>query len=69
MAVLRIAVPYTGLIVSTRESQRTREMVLDLGVSQLSGASSTSVGGYAERSARRTTPRSLTSAITARSTR
>ena len=49
VAVLRIAVPYTGLIVSTRESQRTREMVLDLGVSQISGASSTSVGGYAEK--------------------
>lgn len=47
VAVLRIAVPYTGLIVSTRESQKTREKVLELGVSQLSGGSSTSVGGYA----------------------
>ncbi len=46
VAVLRIAVPYTGLIVSTRESQKTREKVLELGVSQLSGGSSTSVGGY-----------------------
>ena len=46
VAVLRIAVPYTGLIVSTRESQKTREKVLELGVSQLSGASCTSVGGY-----------------------
>lgn len=49
VAVLRIAVPYTGLIVSTRESQKSRERVLHLGVSQISGASSTSVGGYAEK--------------------
>ena len=48
VAVLRIAVPYTGMIVSTRESQRSRELVLDVGVSQLSGGSKTSVGGYAE---------------------
>ena len=49
VAVLRLAVPYTGLIVSTRESQKSREQVLRLGVSQISGASSTSVGGYVER--------------------
>ena len=49
VAVLRIAVPYTGMIVSTRESQATREKVLHLGVSQISGASCTSVGGYADR--------------------
>ena len=49
VAVLRIAVPYTGIIISTRESQKTREKVLHLGVSQISGASSTSVGGYAEK--------------------
>lgn len=49
VAVLRIAVPYTGIIVSTRESQKSREKVLNLGVSQISGASSTSVGGYAEK--------------------
>ena len=48
VAVLRLAVPYTGMIVSTRESKRSREMVLDVGVSQLSGGSKTSVGGYAE---------------------
>ncbi|MBC8585138.1 [FeFe] hydrogenase H-cluster radical SAM maturase HydG [Youxingia wuxianensis] len=48
VAVLRIAVPYTGMIVSTRESQRTREKVLHLGISQISGGSRTSVGGYAE---------------------
>jgi 2-iminoacetate synthase len=48
IAVLRIAVPYTGMIVSTRESQKTRERVLELGVSQISGGSSTSVGGYVE---------------------
>ncbi len=46
VAVTRIAVPYTGIIISTRESQSTREKVLKLGVSQLSGGSSTSVGGY-----------------------
>lgn len=49
VAVLRIAVPYTGMIVSTRESQKTREKVLELGISQISGASRTSVGGYAEK--------------------
>lgn len=49
VSVLRIAVPYTGIIVSTRESQSSRERVLHLGVSQISGASSTSVGGYAEK--------------------
>ena len=49
VAILRIAVPYTGLIISTRESQKTREEVLRLGVSQISGASSTSVGGYVEK--------------------
>ena len=48
VAVLRIAVPYTGIIISTRESKRTREKVLHLGVSQISGGSRTSVGGYAE---------------------
>lgn len=48
VAILRIAVPYTGMIVSTRESQKTREKVLELGVTQLSGGSKTSVGGYAE---------------------
>ena len=46
VAVLRIAVPYTGMIISTRESQAVREKVLPLGVSQISGASRTSVGGY-----------------------
>lgn len=48
IAIIRIAVPYTGMIISTRESQKSRERVLDLGVSQLSGGSSTSVGGYVE---------------------
>ena len=48
VAVLRLTVPYTGMIVSTRESKRSRELVLDVGVSQLSGGSKTSVGGYAE---------------------
>ncbi len=48
VSVLRIAVPYTGMIVSTRESAATRAKVLDLGVSQLSGGSKTTVGGYAD---------------------
>ncbi len=48
VACIRIAVPYTGMIISTRESQACREKVLRLGVSQISGGSRTSVGGYAE---------------------
>ena len=48
IALLRLSVPYTGMIISTRESQAVREKVLPLGVSQISGASRTSVGGYAE---------------------
>ncbi|WP_019552875.1 [FeFe] hydrogenase H-cluster radical SAM maturase HydG [Propionispira raffinosivorans] len=51
VAIIRIAVPYTGMIVSTRESQKSRERVLDLGISQISGASSTSVGGYDHKEA------------------
>lgn len=48
VACIRIAVPYTGMIVSTRESQTCREKVLHLGISQISGGSKTSVGGYYE---------------------
>ncbi len=47
-ALIRIAVPYTGMIISTRESEKVREMVLPLGISQISGGSRTSVGGYAK---------------------
>ena len=47
IAVLRIAVPYTGMIVSTRESAAVRARVIHLGISQISGGSRTSVGGYA----------------------
>lgn len=47
-ALIRISVPYTGMIISTRESQAVRERVLHLGVSQISGGSRTSVGGYYE---------------------
>lgn len=47
VAVIRIAVPYTGMIISTRESAATRRKVLNLGISQISGGSRTSVGGYA----------------------
>ena len=47
VACIRISVPYTGMIVSTRESQKSRERVLHLGISQISGGSRTSVGGYA----------------------
>ena len=46
VAVLRVAVPYTGMIISTRESQRMREQLLHCGISQISGGSRTSVGGY-----------------------
>jgi 2-iminoacetate synthase len=48
VACIRVSVPYTGMIVSTRESKECRERVLHLGVSQISGASRTSVGGYCE---------------------
>lgn len=48
VACIRIAVPYTGMIVSTRENQKCRERVLQLGISQISGGSRTSVGGYVE---------------------
>ena len=48
VACIRIAVPYTGMIVSTRESEETRKKVLHLGISQISGGSRTSVGGYYE---------------------
>ena len=47
-ACIRIAVPYTGMIISTRESAKVREEIIRLGVSQISGASRTSVGGYCE---------------------
>ena len=47
-ACIRLAVPYTGIIISTRESEAVRGKLLNLGVSQVSGASRTSVGGYAE---------------------
>ena len=46
VAVIRIAVPYTGMIISTRESPAMRREVLRLGISQISGGSNTSVGGY-----------------------
>ena len=48
VAVLRIAVPYTGMIVSTRETPESRAKVLDLGITQISGGSRTSVGGYTQ---------------------
>lgn len=48
IACIRIAVPYTGMIISTRESKEVRERALHLGVSQISGGSKTSVGGYCE---------------------
>ena len=47
-ALIRVAVPYTGMIISTRESQEVRAAALQLGVSQISGGSRTSVGGYCE---------------------
>ena len=47
-ACIRLAVPYTGMIISTRETEKTREKLLRLGISQVSGGSRTSVGGYTE---------------------
>ncbi len=49
-ALIRICVPYTGMIISTRESEEVRNKVIHYGVSQISGASKTSVGGYADDS-------------------
>jgi 2-iminoacetate synthase len=48
VACIRLAVPYTGMIISTRESKECRERVIHYGVSQISGGSRTSVGGYCE---------------------
>lgn len=47
-ALIRVAVPYTGMIISTRETESVREEIIRLGVSQISGGSRTSVGGYTE---------------------
>ena len=49
VALIRIAVPYTGMIISTRETPEVREKIIKLGVSQISGGSRTTVGGYAEK--------------------
>lgn len=49
VSIIRITVPYTGMIISTRETPKSRERVLNLGISQISGGSSTSVGGYVEK--------------------
>lgn len=49
IALIRITVPYTGMIISTRESQAVRECALRYGISQISGGSRTSVGGYTEQ--------------------
>ncbi len=48
IACIRVAVPYTGMIISTRESEEVRRRALQVGISQISGASRTSVGGYTE---------------------
>ena len=49
IACIRIAVPYTGMIISTRESEEVRKKALAMGISQISGASRTSVGGYTDK--------------------
>lgn len=49
IACIRIAVPYTGMIISTRESEEVRKKALAMGISQISGASRTSVGGYTDQ--------------------
>jgi len=51
IACIRISVPYTGIIVSTRENEQCRSAVLDIGVTQISGGSRTSVGGYEQAEA------------------
>jgi 2-iminoacetate synthase len=51
VATVRIAVPYTGMIISTRESPAMRKELIKLGISQISGGSSVEVGGYATRQA------------------
>lgn len=48
IALIRVAVPYTGMIISTRENERVRESALQYGISQISGGSRTSVGGYTQ---------------------
>lgn len=48
IACIRLAVPYTGMIISTRESEAVRKKALNVGISQISGGSRTSVGGYTE---------------------
>ncbi len=55
VAIIRIAVPYTGMIISTRESKAVREKALKIGISQISGGSRTSVGGYCEEERDNTT--------------
>ena len=54
VALIRVTVPYTGIIISTRESKSMRKEALEIGVSQISGASSTNVGGYCEDDAKNT---------------
>lgn len=48
VAIIRVSTPYTGMIISTRESEKVRKNVLELGISQISGGSKTTVGGYSE---------------------
>lgn len=48
VAIIRVSTPYTGMIISTRESEKVRKKVLELGISQISGGSKTTVGGYSE---------------------
>jgi len=62
VACLRISSPYTGIIVSTREDQKCREKALDVGVSQLSGGSRTSVGGYGKSLDEKVSPEELNTA-------
>lgn len=61
VAVIRIAAPYTGMIISTREPQSVREKLLELGVSQISGGSQTTVGGYSSKHQEDTTAQFETS--------
>ena len=49
VAIIRLAVPFTGMIVSTRETKEMRKKLIHIGISQMSAGSSTKVGGYSEK--------------------
>ncbi len=60
VAVLRLAVPYTGIILSTRENTEFRNEVFSLGISQISAASRTTPGGYGRKKQNKETAQQFT---------